>query len=127
MKVSYDSNKLVINGQKIELMPLPANIEQIVIYDDSIVVRYQHVSHIKDKYETWYRNIFAVNEKTEVLWQIEEALSFCREGESKPDPAPFVNIWINDKGVLQCAIGMGVNYDVDIKTGKLSNHKVQRW
>jgi hypothetical protein len=126
MKFSYIRNELSINGKKIKFFDAPAKIYKVIMPEDNLAIFMINVYHDRDEDNKpeENRNIFAVNEKGKVVWQIEEVPDkYCRKDLNKNEIVKeiYTGIWIDEKGVLKVFIPMGFIFDVDIKTGKLSN------
>jgi len=76
------------------------------------------------KFSTIYgnRNIFCLNERGDVLWQIQDSDTY-RAGLPKSD-SPFTGIRITDDGKIRVSNWDSHGYEVNIETGRLSD---ARW
>ncbi len=123
MIMSYESNAIYFHGKRIEILPLPARICKVVIPTEKIAVILLGMSHMdKEKYDKC-RNVFAVNDKGEVVWQIEKSPYEHPGpyGSGETIPNPFTGMIVDENGQLKVGDGGGWSFDVDIETGKLSN------
>lgn len=66
------------------------------------------------------RNIFCLNERGDVLWQIKDP-NLYRVAGSKETDAAFVGMRITKDNKLRATSWNSFTYDVDIETGALSN------
>jgi hypothetical protein len=126
MKFSYIRNLLTIKGKTIKFFEAPAKIYKVIMPEDDLAIFMIDVYHEKDEdnKREENRNIFAVNEQGEIVWQIEEVPDEYCGIDSKTKEIvkeSYLGLWINEKGILKVGIGRGYDFDVDIKTGKLSN------
>lgn len=69
--------------------------------------------------ETKNRNIFCLNERGDILWQIQDQVETF--SVKIPDDNPFVGIDVFEGKRLVATTWKGYYYDVDLETGKLSN------
>ncbi len=123
MIFSYESNEVMVNGVKTKFFKAPAKIYKVVMPKDDLVVLLMLVRGFEggDDFDKC-RNVFAVNDKGEVVWQIEKS-PYERPGpygSGETIPNPFTNIGITKNGQLK-AFASSFLFDVDIETGKLSN------
>lgn len=124
MKFSYIGTEVTVSGKKIKLFDAPAKIQKVIMPEDNLLIFLLNVYHVSLD-ETDYnqnRNIFCINESGEVVWQIEEVPEkYCRFYNGEIMKEPFMGLWIDEKGVLKVGSSSAYDFDVDIKTGKLSN------
>ena len=123
--IDYVSNELMVNGKKLELMDLPAVVEKILLPDLKVIVVLYDVCDIKEKFDAKYRNVFAVNMRGEVLWQIEPSPFKDKRRDGTIQRYAFHNVWLTDDGRLMADDG-GIEYEVNLKTGKLGKGELTK-
>ena len=92
------------------------DIQEVLVHSDRVLVRLNYM----DKSKTLgNRNIFCLNERGDVLWQIQDPDTYP-PGFPKSD-SPFVGVRITKDNKLRATSWDSHGYEVDINTGMLSN------
>ncbi len=118
MAVSFEENRLTIDGETVEL---EKPIRQIVEFDIRIIVLFNPDAYTGEE-PGIDRNVVAVGRDSAMLWRIEPSGSIASGGPGRT--SPFVALEIENRGGGEVVIvydGMGACYDLDSETGKLSN------
>lgn len=82
------------------------------VFDETRVVI---VLNAKSRYSN--RNVFCVNERADILWQVEEPTSFMAD---KNIASSFTGIYITENEAVQLVNWNSHVFSLDIETGKLS-------
>jgi len=112
-KIVFLGNKLMISGQDgmIE-REFQRDIKEEVECQDKIFIRIKYVKGDRNN------NILCLNEKGEILWQIQDPDELSKSG--KKTDSPFVGLYIRN-GVIRAANWNSFDYDINLENGKLSN------
>ncbi len=128
MIFSYHKDELFVKGEKGIHIEFPANIYKVAMARSNLAV---FILDVFDKSipntDEFNRNIFAVNDKGEVVWQIEKSPHERPGpyGSGETIPNPFTGMIVDETGQLKVG-DASFSYDVDIETGKLSNPEFTR-
>ncbi len=115
--VSQDNpKKIVISNEKGESHShvFAEDIFKYLNFDNKVIVALNYMDHSKT---LGNRNVFCLNDKAQVLWQIQDPDE--RAGDGKQSRAPFSGILVTEKGGLRATNWDSNYYEVDIETGKL--------
>ncbi len=118
MTVSFEENRLTIDGETVEL---EKPIRQIVEFDNRIIVLFNPDEYTGEE-PGIDRNVVAVGRDSAMLWRIERSGSIASGGPGRT--SPFVALEIENRGGGEVVIVYdvaGACYDLDPETGKLSN------
>ncbi len=126
MILSYTNNELFINGKTLKFFQAPSKISKVVIPRDGLFIfKLEAYNDGNINYDELdgdeCRNVFAVNDKGEVVWQIEKAPCENRTADGEVIPQSFTDVWISKEGTLKAFAPMGFCFDINVETGKLSN------
>lgn len=106
LEFHVEDGKLFINGKWIDL---PYTVSGIVECGNSLVVRVEPPAGA-----IFNRNIFAITEQGEVLWQIAESPHGTEADK------PYVGIFRDKDGGVVAANWNGVDYSVNLESGSIA-------
>lgn len=86
------------------------NIDSVKFFQNVYIVLLDIPTEIKE-----VNNIFAINDRCELLWRIQDPAKLY----NIINDVPYVGIRIDDQGVLIATNFNGVTYSVDINTGNV--------
>lgn len=118
MTVSFEENRLTIDGRIVEL---EKPIREIVEFSDRVIVLFSPDTYTGEELGI-DRNVPVVDRRGAMLWRIERSMS-PTPGEPGRT-SPFVALEIENRGGGEVVIvydGMGACYDLDPDRGKLSD------
>ncbi len=118
MAVSFEDNRLTIDGNTVEL---EQPIEDMVERRDRVIVVLDDEEYAPGD-PTGDRNVVAVDRNGTMLWRIVPSMSPTPGEPGRTEPFIAVDIKNRD-GEEKVVVydGMGSRYDLDTETGKLSN------
>jgi len=94
-------------------------IREVLEIQGRLIVRLDTLGRKDINTEEKNRNIFCLNERGDILWQIQDPDTYP-PGFPKSD-SPFVGMRLTKDGKLRATSWDSHAYDVDIETGTLSN------
>ncbi len=110
-----DSKVMVESSEGVFEKKFDGTVAEYLIVENRVLIRLNIES------QTGNRNIFCLNERAEILWQIQDSDTY-RPGLGKSE-APFTGMRITEDGKVRVSNWDSHGYDLDIETGKLSNAK----
>ena len=118
MALSFEDNRLTIDGSTVEL---ERPIKNLIELRDQVIVVFQYGAYEVDDSER-DRNVIAVDHRGTMQWRIERSMSSTPAEPGRT--APFVGVDIRQRNEEEALVAydiMGSCYDLDSETGKLSN------
>ena len=118
MTVSFEDNRLTIDGSTVEL---EKPIKNLIERRDQVIVVFRYGAYEVDDSER-DRNVIAVDHRGTMQWRIERSMSSTPAEPGRT--APFVGVDIRQRNEEEALVAydiMGSCYDLDSETGKLSN------
>jgi len=106
IEFKVDDGCLFIDGEAVRL-PFPV-VEAIGI-DAAVAVRVDVPTG-----QAFNRNVYLIDAERRILWQIDESPHGTEADK------PFMNIWMADDEALMAGNWNGIDYVVDISSGRLS-------
>ena len=120
MKVTQVGERaLEINGRHVDYAQ---RINQFLALEDRVIVRFAPSEELEDDPE-FGRNIFAFDETGNQLWRIQDSgftIGSHRDDDSEVR-APYTGMGQKDDGRITVSQQIGCEFDLDPKTGKMSN------
>ncbi len=118
MAVSFEDNRLTIDGSTVEL---EKPIKNLIERRDQVIIVFRYGAYEVDDSER-DRNVIAVDHRGTMQWRIERSMSSTPAEPGRT--APFVGVDIRQRNEEEALVAydiMGSCYDLDSETGKLSN------
>ena len=118
MAVSFEDNRLTIDGSTVEL---EKPIKNLIERRDQVIVVFRYGAYDEDDL-SGDRNVVAVGRNGAMLWRVAPSGSIASGGPGRT--SQFVGVDIENRDgeeVIVVYDGMGACYDLDPETGKLSN------
>ena len=120
MEIEKKDQKITIkNGTLLVEKEFPFDVWETLQVGKKLLVLLDTLGRRDIPKETKNRNIFCLNERGDILWQIQDPVETF--SIKKPDDNPFVGINVFEGRRLVATTWKGFYYDVDLETGKLSN------
>lgn len=113
IRITLSNQVGIISDEGTFCAEFPFDVHEVFLWHNKLLVRTQ-----VPKGEKFNRNIFCLNEKGEILWQIQDPDE--RNSVVKKTDSPFVGIYTK-KEALRVANWNSYDYDVDLNTGNISN------
>jgi hypothetical protein len=107
-----ENGELFIDGKQIDL-PLP--VGNVIKYNKLFIVRVAPFER-----EIFNRNIFAITEQREIIWQIHESPHGTEQDK------PYMNIMRNKDGSVIASNWNGVDYIINIKDGSITPYRFSK-
>ncbi len=123
MTVSFDENRLTIDGKTVELEKPIYTIKEI---SDRVIVVFDEEDYAAED-PNGDRNVIAVDRNGAMLWRIQNSVSPTRGRPGRT--IPFSGVGVRQKEEVDMLIGYdaaGMCYEIDPETGKLSNPRISK-
>ncbi|MBI3313950.1 MAG: hypothetical protein HYZ83_06920 [Candidatus Omnitrophica bacterium] len=117
MSLTKEKNKVIINSSEgVFERFFDQPIYELILFQNRALVLIDTLGK-KNATTEKNRNVFCLNEKAELLWQIQDPDTF-RPGLSKSE-SPFTGIYIDKEGRLRARNWDSHGYAIDVNTGEL--------